>query len=942
MSPSEPYRVVSPDLDNLCINTIRFLAVDAVQKAKSGHPGLPLGAAPMAYVLWDRHLKHQPANPGWFDRDRFVLSAGHGSMLLYALLHLTGYDLPLEQIKMFRQWGSRTPGHPERELTPGVETTTGPLGQGFGNGVGLAAAERFLAARYNRPGFEIINHFTYGLVSDGDLMEGVGAESASIAGHLKLGKLIYLYDNNHISLAASTDLTFTEDRAGRFEAYGWHVQTVEDGNDLAAIDSAIRAARAETRRPSLILVRTHIGYGSPHKQDTFEAHGSPLGEDEVRLTKENLGWPVQPDFLVPPDALAHFREALSRGQKAEAEWNSLFEAYARAHPGPAQELRRAMRGELPENWDEGLPFFSPDPKGMATRVASGRVLTEIATRIPTLIGGSADLNPSTHTALQGLGDFESPDRKAADRQGAAGGDWSYAGRNLHYGVRENAMGAITNGLAVHGGIIPFAATFLIFSDYMRPTIRLAALMELGVIYAFTHDSIGLGEDGPTHQPVEHLASLRAIPNLVVIRPADANEAAVSWKVAVEERRRPVALALTRQAVPVLDRSRYASAEGLRRGGYVLADPADRPPAVILLASGSEVGLIVEAAEKLKSLGIAARLVSMPSWELFDAQTEEYRDAVLPPALSARLAVEAASPLGWSKYVGDRGGIIGLERFGASAPGPVVLKNLGFAVDHVVERALEVLGRAANSRPSPGRVDSNETGGPAEGRLSGAGRGGRIKIAPSILSADFGCLEAQVKQAEAAGADYIHIDVMDGRFVPNMTIGPVVVRAIRPFVRVPFDVHLMIESPERYIDDFAAAGADGLTVQLEGCVHLHRVVQQIKELGKRAGVAINPATPAPSLEEILPFADLVLVMTVNPGFGGQSFIETMPRKIAEVRRMIDDRGLDVELEVDGGIHAETAPLAVKAGARVLVAGSAIFNRDASVAEAMKTLRRSLER
>jgi transketolase len=929
MCPSELSSPSSSNLDSLCINTIRFLAVDAVQKAKSGHPGLPMGAAPMAYVLWDRHLKHQPANPGWFDRDRFVLSAGHGSMLLYALLHLTGYDLPLEQIEMFRQWGSHTPGHPERGHTPGVETTTGPLGQGFGNGVGLAVAERFLAARYNRPGFEIIDHFTYGLVSDGDLMEGVAAESASIAGHLRLGKLIYLYDNNHISLASSTDLTFTEDRAGRFGAYGWHVQTVEDGNDLAAIDAAIRAARAETERPSLILVRTHIGYGSPHKQDTFEAHGSPLGEDEVRLTKQNLGWPVQPDFLIPGEALAHFREALTRGQKAEAEWNSLFGAYARAHPGPAQELRQAIRGELPKNWDAGVPVFPADPKGMATRVASGRVLTEIAGRIPTLIGGSADLNPSTHTALKGLGDFESPDRTAADRQGAAGGDWSYAGRNLHYGVREHAMGAITNGLAAHGGIIPFASTFLIFSDYMRPAIRLAALMELGVIYVFTHDSIGLGEDGPTHQPVEQLASLRAIPNLVLIRPADANEAAVAWKIAVEERRRPVALALTRQSVAVLDRSRYASADGLRRGGYVLSDPADRRPDVILIASGSEVGLVVQAAEKLKSRGIAARLVSMPSWDLFETQTQEYRDAVLPPAWPARLAVEAASPQGWSKYVGDRGEVIGVDCFGASAPGPVVLDKLGFTADNVVERAMKLI----SGRPQPGPSGAEVRSGRSESH---------VKIAPSILSADFGCLEAQVKEAEAAGADYIHIDIMDGRFVPNITIGPVVVRAIRPFVRLPFDVHLMIESPERYIGDFAAAGADGITVQQEACVHLHRVVQQIKELKKRAGVAINPATPAQTLEEILPFVDLVLVMTVNPGFGGQSFIETMPRKIAEVRRMIDERGLSVELEVDGGIHAETAPLAVKAGARVLVAGSAIFNRATSVAEALKTLRRSLER
>jgi transketolase len=865
-----------PRLDDLCINTIRFLAVDAVQKANSGHPGLPMGAAPMAYVLWTRHLKHYPANPGWFDRDRFVLSAGHGSMLLYALLHLTGYDLPVEEIKRFRQWGSITPGHPERGLTPGVETTTGPLGQGFGNGVGLAVAERFLAARYNRPGFEIINHFTYCLASDGDLMEGVGAESASIAGQLKLGKLICLYDNNHITLASSTDLTFSEDRAGRFEAYGWHVQAVEDGNDVEAIDQAIRAARDETQRPSLILVRTHIGYGSPHKQDTFEAHGSPLGEEEVRLTKQNLGWPLEPEFLIPPEALAHFREALTRGEKAEAEWTGMIEAYGRAHPGPAEELQQAIRGDLPENWDADIPAFPADPKGLATRVASGRVLNEIAKRVPTLIGGSADLNPSTYTALKGLGDFENPSRTAADRQGSAGGVWSYAGRNLFYGVREHAMGAITNGLAAHGGIIPYASTFLIFSDYMRPAIRLAGLMDTGAIFVFTHDSIGLGEDGPTHQPVEHLASLRAIPNLIVIRPADA---------------------------------------------------AKSPPDLILIASGSEVGLIVEAGAKLGSLGVAARLVSMPSWELFDAQSREYRDSVFPPAAAARLAVEAASPQGWCKYVGDRGIVIGLDRFGASAPGSVVLEKLGFTVENIVERAMRVADRAPLGRPS---ASSSELRRP----------GAAVKVAPSILSANFGCLESQVREAEAAGADYIHIDIMDGRFVPNMTIGPVVVRAIRPFTRVPFDVHLMISSPERYIGEFAAAGADIITVQQEACVHLHRVVQQIKELKKRAGVAINPATPAQTLEEILPFLDLVLVMTVNPGFGGQSFIETMPRKIAEVRRMIDERGLSVELEVDGGIHSDTAPLAVKAGARVLVAGSAVFTPAMSVGEAMKILRESV--
>ncbi len=692
MRPDTNDSGLSPTLDELCINTIRFLAVDAVQRANSGHPGLPLGAAPMAYLVWTRHLKHNPAGPDWFDRDRFVLSAGHGSMLLYALLHLTGYDLPLDEIKLFRQWGSSTPGHPERGLTPGVETTTGPLGQGFGNAVGMAAAERFLAERYNRPGLEIIDHRTYCLASDGDLMEGVAAESASLAGHLELGKLICLYDNNHVSLAASTDLTFTEDRAARFAAYGWHVQSVDDGNDLRAIDAAIAAARNETRRPSLVLVRTHIGYGSPHKQDTFEAHGSPLGEEEVKLTKKNLGWPLEPAFLIPDEARVHFREALARGRKTEADWNSLFEAYGRAYPGPASELRRAIRGELPPDWDSGLPVFPADPKGVATRAASGRVLNAIADRLPTLIGGSGDLNPSTHTALKGMGDFESPSRPAADSQGSAGGAWGYAGRNLHYGVREHAMGALTNGLAVHGGIIPFAATFLIFSDYMRPAIRLAALMEAGVIYVFTHDSVGLGEDGPTHQPVEHLASLRAIPGLIVIRPADANETAVAWRVAVETRHRPVALVMTRQSVPVLDRAHFAPAEGLRRGAYVLSDPPAGGRDIDLIASGSEVLLIVAAGEILKSRGISARLISMPSWELFNAQPAEYRDAVLTPGSIPRLAVEAASPQGWHRYVGERGDVIGIERFGASAPGPVVLRELGFTAENVAERAGRLFGR----------------------------------------------------------------------------------------------------------------------------------------------------------------------------------------------------------------------------------------------------------
>jgi transketolase len=679
-------------LDNLCIDTIRFLSVDAIEKANSGHPGLPMGAAPMAYVLWTRFLRHNPTNPHWINRDRFVLSAGHGSMMLYSLLHLTGYGLPLEQIKQFRQWGSRCPGHPERGLTPGVETTTGPLGQGFANGVGLAIAESHLAARYNRPGHTIANHHTYTLVGDGDLMEGVASEAASLAGHLKLGKLVCLYDDNHITLSAGTHISFTENRALRFEAYGWHTQTVENGNDLAAIDRALRAAQAEQERPSLILVRTHIGYGSPNKQDTFAAHGSPLGDREVKLTKQAMGWPLGPLFHIPDKALAHFRLALESGKQAEAEWNARFSDYANAFPDLAREFQQVMAGELPKGWDADIPVFPPDPKGMATRVASGKVLNAISGKLPALMGGSADLDPSTHTALKALGDFENPRDEAGNLQGSAGGGWSYAGRNLHFGVREHAMGAIANGLAVHGGIIPFTATFFTFSDYMRPAIRLAALMEQGVIFVFTHDSIALGEDGSTHQPVEQLASLRAIPNLLVIRPGDANETAVAWRIAIESRNRPVALVLTRQDVPTLDRTEFAPADGLPRGAYVLADAPDGKPDLILIATGSEVGLIVAARQRLQEQKIAMRLVSMPSWELFEAQSQEYRDSVLPPSVHARLAVEAGATQGWHRYVGDRGDVIGVDRFGASAPGPVVMREYGFSVENVCQRALALLER----------------------------------------------------------------------------------------------------------------------------------------------------------------------------------------------------------------------------------------------------------
>jgi len=678
------------ELDALCINTIRFLSVDAVQNAKSGHPGMPLDAAPMAYALWTRRLKHNPRNPHWFDRDRFVLSAGHGSMLLYSLLYLTGYDVSLDDIRQFRQWDSKAPGHPERGHTPGVEVTTGPLGQGLANAVGMAIAEAQLAAQYNRPGFAVVDHATYAIVSDGDLMEGVGAEAASLAGHLRLGKLTCLYDDNRVTLAAGTDITFSEDRAQRFAAYGWHTVTVADGNDTDAIDAALQAARVETSRPSLILVRTHIGYGSPNKHDSYEAHGSPLGVDEVRLTKRNLGWPEEPAFLVPDAALAHFREGVARGAATEATHAQLLHAYAAAWPDLARELAQRINAELPDGWDTDIPVFPPDAKGMATRAASGKVMNALAPRLPALTGGSADLDPSTFTALKGFGDFNPPATPQDDTQGSTGGGWSYAGRNVHFGVREHAMGAIVNGLAAHGAMLPYGSTFLIFSDYMRPPIRLAALMRLHVVHVFTHDSIALGEDGPTHQPVEQLAGLRAIPGLTVIRPCDANETAVAWRIAVEARDRPVVLVLSRQDLPTLDRTRYASAERVRDGAYVLLDAPAKDPQLILIASGSEVRLIVAAAERLQAEGVAVRCVSMPSFDLFDALSAEQRAAVLPHAVHARLAVEAASPYGWHRYVGDRGDVLAVDRFGASAPGDVVMREYGFTVDEVCRRARALL------------------------------------------------------------------------------------------------------------------------------------------------------------------------------------------------------------------------------------------------------------
>jgi transketolase len=662
-------------LDQLSINTIRFLAVDAVQKANSGHPGLPMGAAPMAYVLWTRFMRYDPLKPRWPNRDRFVLSAGHGSMLLYSLLHLTGYNLPLSEIQQFRQWGSKTPGHPEYGLADGIETTTGPLGQGFGNGVGMAIAQKYLAAHFNRRGHEIINYKIYAIVSDGDLMEGVASEAASLAGHLGLDNLIYFYDDNHISIEGSTHLAFTEDRGARFEAYGWFVQRLADGNDLEAIDAAIRAAQAERERPSIIMIRTHIGYGSPNKQDTAEAHGAALGEEEVKLTKLNLGWPLEPKFYIPEQALTHFRKAIERGEKAEAEWQLQLADYRKTDSDLAAEFDRFVERELPAGWTAKLPTFSSTEKPMATRQASGRVLNALSPSLPTLLGGSADLAPSTDTLIKGEKDFSRG---------------NYGARNFHFGVREHAMGAIINGMALTG-LIPYGATFFIFSDYLRPSLRLAAMMKAHCIFVFTHDSIFLGEDGPTHEPIEHLAALRAIPFLSLIRPADANETVVAWRVAIEHREGPVALCLTRQALPIIDRSKYAAAEGLVKGAYVLADAQGKTAELILIASGSEVTPALEAYQKLTGEGVAARLVSMPSWDLFEKQPQSYRDEVLPPSVTARLAIEAAAPFGWERYVEAKGDVIGINRFGASAPAKTLLEKFGFTAANIVQRAHKLLG-----------------------------------------------------------------------------------------------------------------------------------------------------------------------------------------------------------------------------------------------------------
>lgn len=660
-------------IENLCINNLRMLAADMVEKANSGHPGMPMGAAAMAFVLWTKFLKHNPAHPDWPNRDRFVLSAGHGSSLLYALLHLTGYALPLEELKNFRQWGSKTPGHPEFGHTPGVEVTTGPLGQGLANAVGIAMAERYLASFFNRPLYDIVDFYTYVIAGDGDLMEGVSHEAASLAGNLKLGRLICLYDDNRISIEGSTDITFTEDRAARFAAYQWHVQRVDDGNDTKSLLKAIKAAQAEKEKPSLILVRTHIGYGSPNKQDSADAHGAPLGEEELKLTRERLGWP-QESFHIDQQVQNYYRRALEDGKSQEDKWQILFDTYSSTYPDMAKLFQQWTKGELPAGWEKDIPQFAPDEKGLATRAASGKVLNAIAAHLPNLIGGSADLAPSTKTVIREAADFN-PD--------------SPSGRNLRFGVREHAMGSILNGMALTGGLIPYGATFLVFSDYMRPPMRMAAMMGLRAIYVLTHDSIGVGEDGPTHQPVEHLTALRSIPGLTVIRPADANETAMAWRCAVEQVTGPTALILTRQNLPTLDRQKLAPAAGLARGAYILSEPKDEEPRLILLASGSEVHLVLEAAGRLGQEGMAVRVVSMPSWELFAAQSEEYQQQVLPRYVTARLAVEAGLTDGWHRYVGDQGRVIGIDHFGASAPAAVLFEKFGFTVDNIVDQALQM-------------------------------------------------------------------------------------------------------------------------------------------------------------------------------------------------------------------------------------------------------------
>jgi len=686
MAPTATFATIAapPALDELCINTLRFLAVDMVQKANSGHPGLPMGSAAMAYALWDRSLKYNPRDPHWPDRDRFILSAGHGCALLYALLHVTGFDLPLDQLKRFRQWGSRTPGHPEYGKTPGVEATTGPLGQGLANGVGMAIAEVALAARFNRPGHQIVDHFTYVLVSDGDLEEGISSEAGSVAGHQHLGKLIVLYADNHITIEGSTELTFTEDRMARFAAFGWHVQRVEQSNDVETVALALDNARKEAGRPSLIAVRTHIGFGSPHKQDTAAAHGEALGVEEVRLTKLAMDWPVSPSFYLPEEALEHFRKAVERGSAAQAEWESRFQTFAHENSELAAEFLRVIDRQLPDGWGAGLPAFAPVDGPMATRVASGKMIEILGTRLPEMMGGSADLAPSTHTHIDGMGNFEPED---------------WAGRNMHFGIRENAMGAILNGMALHCGLIPYGGTFLVFSDYMRPPMRLAAMNSLPVIYIFTHDSIGMGEDGPTHQPVEQLIGLRSIPGMVVLRPADANETVAAWRVAIGRKQGPVALVLTRQSLPVLNLDSYPAIPiGVPLGGYTLAEsPTSGRPDIVLIATGSEVHLALQGRELLAAGGVHARVVSMPSTNLFAAQSDNYRESVLPADVPI-LVIEAGSPVGWQSFVGPRIAVIGIDTFGSSAPGPVVMEHYGFTGENVCRQAHRVLDKNKGEAP----------------------------------------------------------------------------------------------------------------------------------------------------------------------------------------------------------------------------------------------------
>ena len=660
------------NIDDLCINTIRALSMDAVQKANSGHPGAPMGLAPAAYVLWTRVMNHNPVNPGWLDRDRFVLSAGHASMLLYSLLHLSGYAVSLDDIKNFRQWNSKTPGHPEFGHTPGVETTTGPLGQGFANAVGMAMAERHLAARFNTPGHEIVDHYTYMICGDGDMMEGISSEAASLAGHLGLGRLICIYDDNKISIEGSTEITFTEDVALRFKAYHWHILNVDDGNDIDAIYNAIQAAKAQTGRPSLIVLRTHIAYGSPNKQDTADAHGAPLGEEEVRLAKKSLGLPEDTLFYIPDTVRHHFKQCVETGKDAEAVWQEKFQDYNKKYPDMAKQWVDAMSGFLTTGWDEDIPEFSASNGPIATRAASGKVLNAIAARLPTLIGGSADLAPSNKTLLASSHEFQKD---------------AYDGRNIRFGVREHAMGGIMSGMFLHNGLRPYGGTFLVFADYLRPALRVASIMNIPVIYVFTHDSIAVGEDGPTHQPVEHLVGLRAIPGLTVIRPADASETAQAWRQALQITNGPIALILSRQKLPVLTSN--AVKDGLTKGAYVLAD-CDGKPDIILIGTGSEVHIILEAKARLLEKGVAARVVSMPSWELFEKTSQKYKDRVLLPDVQTRLAVEAGSEMGWCRYVGTQGAVIGINSFGASAPGGVVMEKYGFTSEHVVQKALELI------------------------------------------------------------------------------------------------------------------------------------------------------------------------------------------------------------------------------------------------------------